>query len=39
MLDLILAAVMAAMFYGGFRCGNKFATLRDVWAAAKTMLP
>ena len=34
MLDLLIAAVLGAAFYGGFKCGNKFASLRAMVAAA-----
>lgn len=29
MVDLILAGSFVAVFYGGFKLGNKFKTLRD----------
>lgn len=38
MVDLILLAAIFGAAYGGFKLGNKFATLREVWAAIKAQL-
>ena len=35
MIDLIILVMLGATFYGGFKCGNKFATLRAMASAAK----
>lgn len=35
MVDLILLAAILAAAYRGFKVGNKFATLREVWTAIK----
>ena len=34
MLDLILVTAFGAVFYGGFKVGNKFKTLKDALSAA-----
>lgn len=39
MVDLILFAAIGAAFYGGFKCGNKFASLGALWAAVKAKMP
>ena len=33
MIDLILLIFAIGMFYGGFLCGNKYATLHELWDA------
>lgn len=38
MVDLILMAAIGAAGYGGFKLGNKFATLREAWDALKARL-
>lgn len=35
MIDLILASCIGAAFYGGFKAGNKFKTIAELFAAAK----
>lgn len=30
MIDLIFGAAFAGVFYGGFKCGNRFKTISDV---------
>lgn len=35
MVDLIIITMLGAAFYGGFKCGNKFASVRAVAAAAR----
>jgi len=35
MIDLILFAAMLASFVVGFRCGNTFGTLTEMFARAK----
>jgi len=39
MVDLILIAAIGGAFYGGFKAGNAFKSLGDMWAAAKSKLP
>ena len=34
MIDLILAGSLGAAFYGGFKLGNKFKTLKEATLAA-----
>ena len=34
MIDLILAGAIGAAFYGGFKLGNKFKTLKEAALAA-----
>lgn len=38
MVDLILIAVIVAAFFGGFYCGNKFASLKTMFASLKAAL-
>lgn len=33
MIDFILALFTLAVFYGGFKTGNKFKTLSEAWSA------
>lgn len=34
MIDLILFAAIAGVFFGGFKAGNKYKTLKDMCVAA-----
>ena len=34
LIDLILLSTIGAAFYGGFRLGNKFKTMKDALSAA-----
>lgn len=38
MVDLILLAVIVAVFFGGFYCGNKFASLNAMFESLKAAL-
>jgi hypothetical protein len=33
MIDLVFAGAFGAVFYGGFKCGNQFKTLRELFEA------
>jgi hypothetical protein len=39
MVDLILLAAIVTAFAGGFWCGHRFASYKDMWQAAKDKLP
>jgi hypothetical protein len=34
MLDLIFFSFFAGLFYAGFKCGNRFKTMREMTASA-----
>ena len=38
MIDLILIAVFVGVFYAGFKLGNKYKTLTELFAAIKSRI-
>lgn len=38
MIDLILLGTIGASFYGGFKLGNRFKSLREAWTYFKGTL-
>lgn len=38
MIDIILASVILAAFYGGFKAGNRFKTMRELFSEVANAL-
>lgn len=33
MLDILVILILVGFFYGGFVCGSKYKTLKEMWAS------